>query len=140
MTAKLIGTCYVVTSMVHIHTYLHIYLRAYSLTPWGRVLENLTGSQLVKKFPAFLWNTKAYYLIHKCQPPLSTLRKLNAVHTPTCHFLKIRLNIIHPSTPGSTKVAFFLQVFPPKPCTRLSPPPYALHDPPISFSVLSPAQ
>jgi hypothetical protein len=27
----------------------------------------------------------------------------------------------------------FPQVFPPKPCTRLSSPPYALHAPPISF-------
>jgi len=30
------------------------YLLTYSLTPWSRVLlEKLTGSQLVKKFPAF---------------------------------------------------------------------------------------
>ena len=30
------------------------YLRAYLLIPWSRVsLQNLTGSQLVKKFPAF---------------------------------------------------------------------------------------
>ena len=28
---------------------------------------------------------------------------------------------------------------PPKPCTHLSPPPYALHAPPISFSILSSA-
>jgi hypothetical protein len=32
----------------------HTYLIAYLLTPWSRVLlEKLTGSQLVKKFPAF---------------------------------------------------------------------------------------
>jgi len=31
----------------------------YLLTPWFRVLlEKLTGLQLVKKFPAFLWNPK----------------------------------------------------------------------------------
>jgi hypothetical protein len=31
-----------------------IYLLTYLLTPWSRVLlEKLTGSQLVKKFPAF---------------------------------------------------------------------------------------
>ena len=29
------------------------YLLTYSLTPWCRVLEKLTGLQLVKKFPAF---------------------------------------------------------------------------------------
>jgi 1,4-dihydroxy-2-naphthoate octaprenyltransferase len=33
---------------------LLIYLFTYLLTPWSRVLlEKLTGSQLVKKFPAF---------------------------------------------------------------------------------------
>ena len=31
--------------------------RTYLLTPWCRVLlEKLTGLQLVKTFPAFLWN------------------------------------------------------------------------------------
>jgi hypothetical protein len=36
-------------------TYLLItYVRTYLLTPWSRVLlEKLTGSQLVEKFPAF---------------------------------------------------------------------------------------
>ena len=34
----------------------------------------------------------------------------------------------------------FPQVSAPKPFTRLSPPPYALHAPPISFSILSSAQ
>jgi len=29
------------------------YLLTYLLTPWSRVLEKLTGLQLVKKFPAF---------------------------------------------------------------------------------------
>ena len=33
----------------------------YLLTPWCRVLlEKLTGLQLVKKFPAFLWNPKVH--------------------------------------------------------------------------------
>jgi hypothetical protein len=38
-------------------------------------------------------------------------------------------------------VVSFSQVSPPEPCTRLSPPPSALHAPSISFfSILSPAQ
>jgi hypothetical protein len=34
-------------------THLCFYLLTYLLTPWSRVLEKLTGFQLVKKFPAF---------------------------------------------------------------------------------------
>jgi len=38
-------------------TYLNNYLPTYLLTAWSRVLlEKLTGSQLVKKFPTFYGN------------------------------------------------------------------------------------
>jgi hypothetical protein len=76
-----------------------LYILTYSMeqSPW----EANQSLQLVKKFPAFLWNPKVLYRTNKCTPPVTILNRLYPVPTTRSSFLKINLNIILPSTSGS---------------------------------------
>jgi hypothetical protein len=66
------------------------------LTPWSRVLEKLTSLQLVKKFPAFYGTRRFFTVLTSARAP--TLSQPHPVLTTPSNFLKIRLNIIFPST------------------------------------------
>ena len=97
-------------------------LITYLLTPCSRVLlEKLTDSQLVKKFPAF-YGTRRFITAFTLARHLSLSRATSIQSIPAHHTSWRSILYYPPIYACVSQVVSFPQVSPPKPCIRLSPP------------------
>ena len=106
-----------------------LWLLTYLLTPRSRVLlEKLTRSQLVKKFPMEPEVSLPHLQV------LTTRPYSEPDQSSSCPTIPLSEGPFQNCTPIDVwifQVFSFPQVFPPKPCIQFSPSAYMLHAPPI---------
>ena len=110
------------------------------LTPWCRVLEKLTGLQLVEKFPAFHGNLRFVTALTSVRHlSLSWALPIQSIYPHPTSWRSILILSTHLRL-GLPR-GLFPSSFPTKTLYTPSPPPCVPHALPISFfSILSPAQ
>jgi hypothetical protein len=67
------------------------------------IIEKLIVTQLVKKYPAFLWNPKVHYRVHRNPPLDPILSQLNSVRPIDPYLPQVQLNVILPPAPRSSQ-------------------------------------
>ena len=112
-----------------------LYLLPYLLTPWCRVLlEELTGLQLVKKFPAFNGTRRFITALTSIRhPSLSWASPVQSIYSHPTSWRSIPILSTHLRL--GLPSGLFPSGFPTKTLYTPSPHPYAPHAQPISYII-----
>ena len=81
---KLLHYLIIIMIIIIIIIIIIIYIRVYSM-------QQSPSWEASQEFSKISWNLKVHYRIYNSQPPVRILSQLDPLHTPTTHFLKIRL-------------------------------------------------
>jgi len=114
----------------YLFTYILTYLLTHSMEQSPCWEANWFSAS--QEIPLIVWNLKVRYHIHMCPWPVPFLSQLDPVHALTSRFLKIHLNIILPSMPGSSKWSLSLR-FPHQNPEYASPFPHTCYMPCPSY-------
>jgi hypothetical protein len=85
--------------ITYLLTYLFTYLLTYSMVQ--DIIWKADVTQLVKKYPAFLWNPKVHLRVHKSPLLDSILSQPNPVRLIDPYLPKVHFNVILSPTPRS---------------------------------------
>jgi hypothetical protein len=81
---------------------------SYSYLPTQYITNKLNPSSRIpsKGDLHILWNPKVHYCVDNSLPLFPNLSQLHQVHKLSCHYFKIRLNMILLCTPGYSKRSY----------------------------------
>jgi hypothetical protein len=92
--------CHSVRTNIHPRSYLNR-----KTAPWtegNNLLLKLIVTQLAKKLPRLLYDSKVHDRVHKSPPLIPIMSQMQPVHTFPLYFPRIHSNIIFPSTPRTS--------------------------------------